>query len=76
MTVNIFRRLVELLPRDQLLVGTVVAHHSDGTSTIGLPGGGTLRARGVDVAVGLQAFVRSGVIEGEAPALPTVTIEV
>ncbi len=76
MNVNLFRRLRELLPRDPLLVVTVTVHHPDGTSTVELLGGGTLRVRGIDVAVGLRAFVRGGAIEGEAPALPAVTIEV
>lgn len=76
MSTNLFRRLREMLPAPALLVGTVTAHNADGTSTIALPGGGTLRARGQSVAVSSNAFVRDGVVEGEAPALGIVTIDI
>ena len=33
-------------------------------------------ARGIGVAVGLKAYVRDGIIEGEAPNLPTSIIEI
>lgn len=74
--VNLYRRLRELLPAPPLLVGLVSAHNADGTSTLVLPGGGSLRARGTPVAPGLNAFVRDGIVEGEAPALAVVTIEI
>jgi hypothetical protein len=43
-----------------------------------LPGGGTLTARGADatLALGENVFVRSGVVEGPAAALPVAAIEV
>lgn len=66
---NVFRQFQRLLPRDPLLAGEVIAHNSDGTSTVQLPGGGEIRARGQSVAVGTNAYVRSGRIEGEAPDL-------
>ena len=46
-----------------------------GVATVQLPGGATLRARG-DAAVADVVFVRDGVIEGPAPALTLVTIDV
>jgi hypothetical protein len=40
------------------------------------PGGAQFRARGVQVPVGQQAYVRAGTVEGPAPTLPTFTIDV
>lgn len=71
---NLYRQFLDLLPPRPLQVGTVTA--ADGsTCTIQLPGGGVLQARG-EAAVGQQVFVRDGVIEGVAPALTVVTIEI
>lgn len=71
-----WRDFERLLSPDPLLVATVAAHHSDGTSTVTLPGGGQLRVRGQDVAVGEAAFVRGGEIRGPAPTVTVVTLEV
>lgn len=74
---NLFRALRELLPEPPLMVATVAAVNAgEGTSTITFPGGGQQRVRGTSVAVGSLAFIRAGVIEGEAPALTLETIEV
>jgi hypothetical protein len=72
----LFLRLRELTAGPPLLVGEVVTINGDGTSTITLPTGGEIRARGTSVSVGNNAFVRNGVIEGAAPSLSTVTIEI
>lgn len=76
MSGTLYRRLRELLPPPPLVVATVVAVNADGTSTLTLPGGATITARGTAVAVGSRAFVRAGVVEGPAPALSQVTIEI
>ena len=74
MTTNIFKIFSDLLPARPLQVGSVV--HVDGDiCTVELPGGGRLQARGT-ATVGQHVFVRDSVIEGEAPALPLVEIEV
>lgn len=71
---NLYRQFLDLLPARPLQVGTVTA--TDGsTCTVQLPGGGVLQARGA-ATVGQQVFVRDGVIEGDAPALTVVTIEI
>lgn len=75
MTTNLYRQLRELLPEPALTVATVAATHSDGTVTVTYPGGSQQRVRG-EGAVGTKVFVRAGVVEGEAPGLPSVTIEV
>ena len=74
MSRNVFRQFIDLLPARPLLVGTVTATDGD-VSTVELPGGGVLRARGA-AALGQRVFVRDGLIEGEAPSLPFVAIEI
>lgn len=71
---NIFKEFADIFPAAPLQVGTVL--DTDGAvCTIELPGGGVLRARG-DALVGQRVFVRDGLIEGDAPSLPIVTIEI
>lgn len=71
---NIYRQFLDLIPARPLQVGTVTAVSGD-QCTVELPGGGLLQARGT-AAVADQVFVRDGVIEGAAPALTVVEIEI
>lgn len=71
---NLFKAFLDLLPGRPLQVGTVSAI-ADGVATVTLPGGGVLQARG-NAAAGQRVFVRDGLIEGPAPELPFVEIEV
>lgn len=71
---NPFRALINLLPARPLMVGTVVAI-SNGVATIGLPGGGSMQARGA-ASVGQRVFFRDGAIEGVAPDLTIEEIDV
>lgn len=76
---NLFQRLRDLVPQPPVLVGTVLAHHADDTSTVEIPGalpitgagpvstGSLIRPRGTTVPVGAKAFIRAGVIETRAP---------
>lgn len=57
-------------------VVTVQTVHSDGTSTVQLRGGETLRVKGDSVAATEKAIIQAGEIKGKAPALPAVSIEV
>ncbi len=75
MQTNLYRALRELMPEPPLLVATVTAINADQTRTVEFPGGGTQRVRG-DAAVSDRVFVRNGVIEGPAPALTLLTIDV
>lgn len=71
---NPFVKLLRLLPQYPLQVGTVSS--MNGTlANIELPGGNFIRARGT-AEIGQTVFVRNGLIEGEAPALSVVGIEV
>lgn len=74
MITNLWKRLRQLLPEAPLLVGEVVAVTSYG-ATIELPDGALIKARGV-ATVGEKVFVRDGRIEGTAPDLPVVLIEI
>ncbi|MGY8903704.1 MAG: hypothetical protein ACKVIH_04055 [Burkholderiales bacterium] len=77
MSTNLFRALRELLPQSPLLVATVISvQPTEGTSIVEYPGSSQQTVRGTEVAAGSQVFVRSGVIEGQAPALTAITIEV
>lgn len=73
-TVNLFRAFKELVPDAPLLVGDVI-QVAPGSVTVQLPGGGVLSARGA-ASVGQRVFVRDGVVEGVAPALPVAVIEI
>lgn len=75
---NAWSQFVALSAPPQLLVGEVLAHRTDGsnTSLIELPGGGRIVASGQTVPVGAMAFVRGGAIQGQAPDLPALEIEV
>lgn len=75
MSINLYRQLRELLPEPALTVATVATTHTDGTVTVTYPGGAQQRVRGTGTA-GAAVFVRAGQVEGTAPNLTTVTIDV
>ena len=65
---NRFHQLLQQIAPGRVQIGTVLAY-AQGVATVGLPGGGTVRARG-EAAVGGKVFVQDGVIQGPAPDLP------
>jgi len=71
---NAFTLFQSLLPKEPLMIGTVYSSSGD-THMVNLLGGGRLIARG-KAEVGKSVFVKGGVIQGDAPALPTVTIDI
>ena len=71
---NPFKLLKSILPDAPLLVGDVIAVNN-GTATIELPDGSQAQARG-DASVSDRVFFRDGVIEGPAPSLTVVEIDV
>ena len=76
-TTNLYRALRELLPEPPLQVATVTSVNATaGTSAITWPGDTQQVVRGTSVSVGSKAFVLNGVIEGAAPDLTFLTIEV
>lgn len=76
MSSNLWKRFSALLPQDPLLVATVTAHNSDGTSTVQYPGGGIAVVRGQGVVVTSKAFIQNNQIQGEAPDLTQYEFEV
>lgn len=76
-TVNPWKRFISLLPGGSRAVGEVISvSTATGTSILELRNGVQIAARGVEVAVGLKAFVVDGQITGPAPSLPQYDIEV
>lgn len=74
MSTQHYRRLLNLLPEPPADVGTVTGTTAGGV-TLQLLNGSTATARGV-AQIGTLVYVRDGVIEGPAPSLPMVEIEV
>ena len=74
---NLFRQLQALLPADPLQSGTVTTVNTDGTTTVAMLGGGSLRVRSLaGTSAGQRVFVQGGAVVGPAPNLPTTTIDV
>ena len=71
---NVYEQFLQLLPDAPLQVG-VVTEVGAGVVTVQLPGGGTVRARGI-TAIGDRVFVRDGVLEAVAPNLSLEIIEI
>lgn len=72
---NIYKALLSLLPGNPLLVGTVVAASGD-ELRIELPDGALATARGAYSVGEMVSFRPGGAVEGTAPALSLVEIEV
>lgn len=71
---SLYRAFMDLMPPRPLQIGEVTVVDGD-IVTVELLGGGVLTARG-SATVGQQVFVRDGVIEGEAPDMTVVLIDV
>lgn len=74
-TPNAWAQFNALLPRQPLLSGVIDAVYGDGTVSVQLPDGGSLRVRGSG-SVGASAYVKDGAVVGLAPSLPLVAIDV
>lgn len=73
---NLFLRFSDLTGRALRTVGICVSTDpGSGECTIQYPGGSLARVRGVGT-VGTRYFVRDNALDGEAPNLPTLEIEV
>lgn len=71
---NFYRIFKDLIPDAPLLIGTVSVVQ-EGGCVITLPDDGVVFGRG-SATVGQSVFVRDGVIEGVAPDLDVVDIEI
>ena len=74
MSTNAYRRLIALLPETPTDIGEVVAINADGC-TVELLTGDRASMRG-SATIGAPVYVRDGAIQGPAPVLATVEIEV
>lgn len=74
MSYNLYKRFIQLFPGEPLRVGVVTAVET-GRVTVELPDGGFLNVHG-EASVGQNVFVRGGAIEGLAPNLSVVSIEI
>lgn len=75
---NIFRQFVDLLPKESVEIGDVMASDAS-SSVVQLPSGDLVNARG-SASVGTRVFIRvserAGIsIDGPAPSLPFFTID-
>ena len=73
--INVYKALLAVLPASPLLVGEVVSATGD-ELRIQLPDGGIERARGAYAVGQTVSFRAGGTVEGLAPALPFVELEV
>jgi len=72
---NIWKQFQDLIPGNPLLIGEVAAVNIDGTCTITMPGGSTMRAIGSGT-VGKNVFIKDGTIQGDAPDLAYYELEI
>lgn len=73
---NIWNKLVGLLPKPTRLVATIATVVSDGRYSVSTSGGGDMPVKGESgLTVGTRVFVSDGIIQGKAPSLPTETID-
>ena len=75
MSWNPYKRFTQLVAGPETTVGRVVSLAGYGV-IVELLDGARIRARGMTVSVDDWVYVRNGVIEGLAPVLTGVTIEV
>lgn len=71
---NLYKKLTGILPSRPLQVGEVV-EYADGTATIETPDGGKAQAIG-EATIGDRVFFRGGAIEGPAPTLSFVAVDI
>ncbi|MDP2610015.1 MULTISPECIES: hypothetical protein [unclassified Oceanobacter] len=73
---NPWTRLSKLIAPGAKTIVTVTTVHTDGTSTVTLRSGDTLRVQGDTVAASSKAIIQAGRIIGKAPDLSHYEIEV
>ena len=71
---NIYRRFSDITGRKLRTVGECIGAEF-GESTIQYPGGGQVRVKG-EGTLGTRYFILDGKLDGEAPDLPALEIEV
>lgn len=74
--INENRIFQQLLGEQPVLTGIVDSHNSDGTSTLSMTGGGSVRVTGQTVAIGSLAQIQGQTLLGEAANLAAFNLEV
>lgn len=76
MRTNLWDQFLNLVPRRRRLIGTVTAHHANGTSSFQLPEGQTVIVRGqLNAEPPYRAWAVDGALESAAPNLTVVSTE-
>ncbi len=73
---NVWTKFKQLIPNAAQQIGVVATVHPDGTSTLNLPDGSTLRVTGDSVTAGNAALIEGNRIVTEVPTLPTSEADV
>jgi len=73
-SVNEFTKFQGLINNDHVEIITITANNADGTSTGTTPSGDIVKVRGETVAAGNNAFVKNGVVDGQAPNLSVIGV--
>ena len=75
MATNPWARFRRLVPSAPMVIVTVASVATDGTSMVTTAAGGSLRVFGDTVAAGNKAYIRDGIIIGEAPNMTHYELE-
>lgn len=74
---NFWQQFKDLMPSEPKLVGTIAASYGNGLYGVNLVGGGSVQAiSNTDRLIGDKVYITGKVIEGKAPDLPDVMIEI
>jgi len=72
---NQWKRFKSMVAAQPTVVGLVTDVHVDGTISVSLYGGGTMRVRGTAL-VGQNVYITGGVVQGVAPSLPYYSLPI
>jgi len=74
---NIWKKFSDLLPKKQLVIGTVVSiDNTNKVSVVALSDTTQVTVLGTSVIVGNKCFIEDGKITSEAPNIPIVSVEI
>lgn len=74
---NFWQQFKDLIPSEPKLVGTIAASYGNSLYRVDLVGGGSVQATSnTDRLIGDKVYITGKVIDGKAPDLPDVVIEI
>lgn len=74
MSTNIYAQFAKLFKRDMIIATVVSVNATNKTSTVQDFNGLTFVVLGTSVAAPNRAFIKDGIIQGQAPALTTTFV--